>query len=191
MSRSRGAISFPGASSGSSLIESALSLPFLVMLAFNAINFGYFYYVALNLASAPREGVEYSIQGHASPSSQALPAAGPCPSTAPPSVSTLTYYDINGVVQGISPCVGASVQVCSLSIGLNNAGTSTQTAKCLSYGPAATFPLPASDPESPTYVLHRVDMTYTVTPLLPVFPFKLIMPSSLAFHRQVSMRALN
>src|SRR5580704_8085180 len=81
-------------SSGQSLIETALLLPMLLMLLFNAVNFGYFFLIALNMAAAPRSGVAYSIQGYSSPSSGFLPSAGP--STTAATVSYLTYQDLTG-----------------------------------------------------------------------------------------------
>jgi len=55
------------ADSGQALIETAFVLPVILIIVLNAINFGYFYLVALNLAAAPRAGVEYSIQGNSTP----------------------------------------------------------------------------------------------------------------------------
>jgi Flp pilus assembly protein TadG len=174
-----------GSELGQSLIETALLLPLILVLAFNAINFGYFFIVALHLASAPREGVEYSIQGKEAPAHPVLANAGP--NTTITSVSYLTYQDminLNG-----SPTT--AVQVCSMANGLNNAGTLTQNAKCTAYGAAASpaFPAAAADPESPLFVLHQVDVQYTVKPLING-SWGLPMPN-LTFHRQVRMRAIN
>ena len=69
--RTRSILSSCSRESGQSLIETALILPLLLLLAFNAINFGYFFFVALNITSAPRSGVQYAILGGASP--QQLP----------------------------------------------------------------------------------------------------------------------
>ena len=187
-----GAFSF--SDSAQSMTETALLLPILMILALNTINFGYFFFVAVNLASAPRQGVEYSVQGFNTPSAQSFPTAGPCATTATNTVSYLTYDDMSGPLAGVSPCStstnNASVQVCSQSIGLNNQGQTNQTAQCQQFGPTATFAAPASDPESPGFVLHRVDVQYTVTPLIKSGIFNLVMPRSLSFHRQVSMRAV-
>lgn len=169
----------------------------LLMLLFNAVNFGYFFLIAVNLAAAPRSGASYSIQGNASPSATSLPAAGPSGTTA--SVAYLTYQDLSGAVYSPS---GAPVRVCSAVLGVNSAGTSSQTAKCASYGSTFTFAGPASDPESPTFVLNRVDVAYTFTPLIngTIFNiFTLASPVctsssgnvSCTFHRQVAMRAMN
>ena len=188
---------FTRCSSGQSMLETALILPLLLLIIFNAVNFGYFFLVALNLAAAPRSGAEYSIQGFTSPGQVTLPNAGP--STTTTTVSYLTYQDMTGALRSPS---SASIQVCSKAIGLNSPGTSAQTAKCASYGPAATFPTPASDPESPAFVLHRVDVSYTFTPLIPGTPFGLtLLPASICssgggtisctFHRQISMRAMD
>src|SRR6266581_772863 len=81
----------------------------------------------------------------------------------------------------------AAVQVCSSSIGVN---TGTGVALCSQFGPAYTFPTPAADPEQPVYVLDRVDVEYTVTPIIRGTAFMVILPSNLKFRRQVSMRSL-
>ncbi len=52
-------------SSGQALVETALIVPFLLMLALNTINFAYFFVVAINLAAAPRSGTLYSTLGFA------------------------------------------------------------------------------------------------------------------------------
>lgn len=188
---------------GQSLVETALLIPLLLLIILNAVNFGYFFLVALNLAAAPRSGVEYSILGFATPAALKLPAAGP-PGT-PTSVSYLTYQDMTGALYQPS---SATIQVCSKSLGLNNPGLPAQTSKCVtctsaSCGTAGTGdPPPAADPESPAFVLHRVDVTYSFRPLIPGTPFGLtLLPTSVCassggaitctFHRQISMRAMD
>src|SRR5512146_791184 len=54
-------------SSGQALIETALLMPFMLALIFNAVNFGYFFYVALNISSAGRSGVLYAMLGPSTP----------------------------------------------------------------------------------------------------------------------------
>ena len=165
---------------GQSLIETALLLPLLLTLVFNAVNIGYFFYVVLNLTTAPRQGAEYSIQGPASSLGAVLPSAD--------SVSSLVYGDISGAV---STAANTPVQVCSLSLGLNPSGigTSTQISNCNQYhGYAATNP--HADPEAPYLVLNRVDIQYAVTPLISGAAFNIVLPPSLAFHRVVEMRAM-
>ena len=184
-------------SSGQSLVETALVLPVLLMLLFNAVNFGYFFLVAVNIAAAPRTGVTYSIQGFSSPAAEALPAAGP--SSATKSVAYLTYQDMTGAIYSPS---NTPVQVCSQALGLNSAGTTSQTAKCASYGSTYSFPGPDSDPESPDFVLNRIDVAYSFTPLINGTPFNIFTLASpicssssgsvtCTFHRAVEMRAMN
>jgi hypothetical protein len=81
--------------------------------------------------------------------------------------------------------VNAQVQVCTKKLGLSAPGT----ANCTQFG-GGSFPSPAADPEPNAFVLHRVDVKYTVTPLIPGTLFGLIMPTT-TFHRQVSMRAMD
>src|SRR5437763_957909 len=47
--------------SGQSLIETAFTIPFLLLIALNAINFGYFFFTAINVAAAPREAVKFVL----------------------------------------------------------------------------------------------------------------------------------
>ncbi|MBI4166062.1 MAG: hypothetical protein HY508_10060 [Acidobacteria bacterium] len=173
------------------MIETALLLPILLLLAFNAINFGYFFFVAINLAVAPRTGVQFSIIGEATPVNIPLPPAGP--STSQVSVSYLTYQDMLGVLSGSA---NARVQVCSKALGLNGTLTSTR-ANCVQFGPGSETYTPEADPEAPNFILNRVDVVYQVQPIIPSFelptpagPIPLTLVPSLRFHRQVSMRAM-
>jgi Flp pilus assembly protein TadG len=162
---------------GQSLLETALTMPLLLGVAFNLINLGYFWFMVLALAAAPRMGAQYATQG-----GQAVNNGGN-PST------TLVYNLVsenltNAVVGATSSNV--SVQVCSKSKGVSNSGV----ASCDTFGPAHSFPAPAADPEEPRYVLDRVDVAYTVTPIVHGWAFNVLLPANLTFHRQVSMRSL-
>ena len=168
-----------------SIIETALVLPFFFLILFNAINFGYYFYVAVNLASAPRDAVEYSIQGFHTPSQLSLPPAGP--TTNVMSVSSLGYANLTS---GLKNATNSPVQVCSKILGTTGTGTSLK-ANCTAYGSSTTFPAIAADPEAPYFVLHRVDVKYTVQPLIPAQPFGIRLLPNLTLHRQVSMRAID
>jgi len=183
--------SLPGRTHGQSIIETALLLPILLLLAFNAINFGYFFFAAVNLAAAPRAGVQYSIIGEQTPVNIPLPPAGP--PTSQVSVSYLTYRDMQGVLSGSA---NARVQVCSRALGVNGTGTSTR-ANCQQFGPGSETFTPAADPEAPFFILNRVDVVYQTQPIIPAFelptpagPIPLTLVPNLRFHRQVSMRAM-
>lgn len=187
-------VPFRSHESGQNLVEVALVSPFLLFLALNAINFGYYFFVALNLSAAPRHAVEYAIQGESAPNSKALPIAGPASNIL--SVSALAYADI----QNSLPAYGnATVQVCSKTVGaVKNGGTKTQVAQCCATTNSSSacstssnsFPAPASDPESPNFVLNRVDIKYTVTPLISGTVFGITLLPSFSFHQQVSMRSI-
>jgi hypothetical protein len=184
---------------GQSLIETALALPILLFLAFNAINFGYFFFVAVNLAASPRTGVQYSIVGFATPGQLQLPTAGPPTGsgTSLLTVSYLTYRDMQGVLLSRSDFSTARVQVCTKMLGISGSGTS-QRANCAQYGSGSETYVPAPDPEAPYFVLHRVDVAYQVQPLIPAFSIptpgggiSLSLVPNLRFHREVSMRAMD
>ena len=189
-------------SKGQALVETILLVPLMLLIVLNVINFGYFFMVAVNLAAAPRSGVEYSILGFATPGAFSLPAAGP-PSTAT-SISYLSQQDLTGAINAPT---GATLQVCSQTVGLSGSG-SAQVTKCVSCtgancGAAGVGnPAPSPDPEAPNFLLNRVDVSYTFSPLIPGTPFGLaLLPISVCsssggnvtctFHRQVSMREMN
>lgn len=164
---------------GQSLIEATFLVPFLLVIAFNAVNLGYFFFAYLNLATAPRQGVQYSILGGATNvGSGIMPSAD--------EVHTLLGADITGAIPGAS---NAPVRVCVYNNGLNNAGTVNQVPACTNYGSGAgTFTAIQPDPEAPSLVLHRVDIQYTVAPVIPGRVFNIVTGSSLTLHRLVYMR---
>jgi len=190
----------PSPCSGQALIESALLVPFLLTMILNTVNFGYFFLVALNLTSAPRSAVEYSIQGFQTPATLTL-APGPSsanPSSDNSSVAYLLYQDLSGA---LGSSTSATVKVCSGSLGSGNCVT------CSGYSTACGAPAASpggasyTDPEA-SFVLNRVDVTYTFRPLIPGTAFNLtLLPASICsvsggsvsctFHRYASMREMN
>ena len=186
---------------GQGMIETALLLPILLLLAFNAINFGYFFFVAVNLAGAPRAGAQYSILGFSTPQALAIPPAGPsgsaCPTSlanASPYVCTLTFHDMGGVLHDYSL---ATVRVCNSTLGTTGTGAA-KVANCSTYGSGTVSSGPSADPEAPFFVLSRVDVVYNLTPIIPAFelptpagPINLSIIPSLTMRRQVSMREMN
>jgi Flp pilus assembly protein TadG len=163
---------------GQSLLETAVAMPLLLGIAFNLINLGYFWFMVLTLAAAPRQGVQYSTQGGVAATTTASPSAT--------AVSNLVYENMTNAVHGATNS-NTSVRVCSSTVGVDS---TTHIALCNSFGPGATFTAVAADPEAPVFVLNRVDVTYTVSPIIPGSAFNVVLPPSLVFHRQVSMRSL-
>jgi len=158
-----------------SLIEVAIFLPIFITLICYAVDFGYFFLVAGALDSATRNGVEYSVQGASSPAQASVPSAS--------AVSTLATLSI-GLPAATSSTV--SVRVCSSSVGVNSSTNTTQCSTPQS-GAGSVSGTPDTDPESPTFLLNRVDVVYTVTPPVPM-PASLL--PSLTFHRAAEMRSV-
>ena len=171
--------------SGQSLVETALLMPLLLTLVFNAVNIAYFSYALLNLTNAASQGSEYSIQGQSS--NIGLPRL---PSAA--DVSGLMVDGFKGAVPSVSTA-NTAVRVCTAALGLTGSGTSSQIPRCtVTYG-TGSFPSMAAsdaDPEAPSFVLNRLDMQYTVTPLIPGGVFNVVLPPSLTLKRTVYMRAM-
>ena len=166
-------------SAGNSLIETAIMLPILFAIVFNADNFGYFWFVCLTLAAAPRIGVEYSSQGGA------VLSSGAAPSTS--SVEALVFDNLTNSLRATTS--NAAVRVCS---GTSSAGVNSisHIAGCDSCGMSYSFSANVADPEPAVFVLNRVDVAYTVTPIITGAVFSVVLPSNVTLHRQVSMRSL-
>lgn len=162
---------------GQSLLETAVAMPLLLSIAFNIINLGYFWFVILTMSAAPRVGVEYSAQGGMTVATMAPPSAT--------DVSNLVYDNMTETIHGATSS-NTAVRVCSGAVGVNSSGQSL----CTSFGPDFSFSANNTDPEAPVFVLNRVDVGYTVTPLIPGTAFNVVLPSNLKFQRHVSMRSL-
>src|SRR5882724_846629 len=160
---------------GQSLLETAVAMPLLLGIAFNLINVGYFWFMVLALAAAPRQGAQYSTQG-----GQAITSSSPSTTL----VKDLVYANMTNAVHGATAS-NTAVRVCSSA-----KGVASNLALCDSFGPSFSFPAVAADPEAPGFVLNRVDVGYTVTPIIPGPAFNVVLPAHLQFHRQVSMRSL-
>ena len=165
---------------GQSLIEAIFVIPIFLLFAFNAINIGYFFFVYLNMATAPRQGAEYSIQGGTTIYGTSYPSAD--------DVNTLVQAGTAGSLPNGN---NIPTRICTAALGTSGTNDSTQVPLCNTYGSGSgTFTTLQPDPEAPLLVLNRVDVQYTVTPLIGGSFFNLVFPpSGLTFHRWVYMRA--
>ena len=164
---------------GQSLLETAVTMPLLLAIAFNVINVAYFWFVVLSLSAASRQGVQFASQGGS--------AAGTISAPTTAAVRDLVYENVTNAIKGTTTS-NVAVRVCSSAKGVNAA---TGVALCDQFGPTFTFSAPpAADPEFPVYVLNRVDVGYTVTPIIPGTAFGVLLPANLQFQRQSSMRSL-
>lgn len=191
---------------GSSIIELALVLPLLLMIVLNAVNFGHFILVALNLTSSSRSATEYSISGQATPGTLTIPPAAPGSSSGCPSynancyVTNTLYTDMK-----LSSARNSTVQICSPSVGMSFDGSGNPIS-CCARGSDTTFDGGVSrtgscsvaateaDPEAPHFVMQQVDVWYTFRPLIPGRPFNITTPCGISdcqFHRRAYMRSMN
>lgn len=172
---------------GSSMVETALLVPVLVLILCFAIDIGYFFIVAANLVSASRNAVLYSGQGFMSPGQLSLPSAGSASLSDTAGVAGLAGGDLSGLA---NMATKTNVQVCSKKLGITQTANG-YIANCSTFPSGSLNFTPDQDPESNYGMLtQRVDVVYTVSPPIPVDFFVFSMPP-LTIHWQAEMRALD
>jgi Flp pilus assembly protein TadG len=149
---------------GQALIEFALIMPLVFLLAVNVVNFGGFLFAWITVAGAARDGVQYMVMSSASEGSST-------PATTN-QITTLVTNDVTSLLNRSSVVVATCT----------NNTTSSNSCTTL------------SDPEAPAYTLAAVDVTYTYNPFIPLFSFPRLgisatLPST-AIHRKAVMRML-
>ena len=191
---------------GSSLIETALVMPVLVLMLCFAIDIGYFFIVAANLVSSSRNAVLYSGQGFVSPAQTQLPSPGSAGSLADTagaaglaggdlsglaSMSSETFVEVTYRYQLTPWCqLQPDFEVCSKEIGITHTSNGYIT-NCSTFPSGALTFTPDQDPESNNGMLtQRVDVVYTVAPPIPVNFFTFTMPP-LTVHWKAEMRAVD
>lgn len=131
-------------SRGQALIEFALSLPLLLLLIVNVVNFGGFFYAWITIANAVRAGADYAVMNGASVGA----------------LNQLTVPTGAQIVNIIKTEASSLPNASSLTIGVcqNNNGTITVlTGTCSSA---------KLDPENPAYILTTVQVAYTYKPFI-------------------------
>src|SRR5712692_11531478 len=128
---------------GQSLLETAVAMPFLLGIAFNLINVGYFWFVVLALSAAPRMAVQYASQGGSASATVSAPGTT--------AVSNLVYENVTNAIKGATTS-NVAVRVCTIAKGVDGI---TGVTLCDQFGPAFTFSGPAADPEAPVFGLNR------------------------------------
>jgi Flp pilus assembly protein TadG len=81
---------------GQALVEFALIIPLVFLLAVNAVNFGGFIFAWITVANAARDGAQYMIMSSASPGQ-------PTPATLA-QITALVTSDMTSLVEPVQPC---------------------------------------------------------------------------------------
>jgi len=155
---------------GQAAVECALALPVLLLLIINAVNFGTYLYAWISVANAARTGAQYATTAGVSLAGGGSPSAG--------TVQTMVVNDLKGLPNytATQVCVSAS----------NSATVSCNTGSAPSTAPPAADTAEGSP--AITYIIGAVDVTYTYSPLIPIWNFATLPSSSV--HRQARMRIL-
>ena len=155
---------------GQALIEYLLIIPLLFLLIANAVNFAGLFFAWISVADAARAGADYAILSTASVG-DLTPASGS-------QIQTV----ITDSMRSLPNRASVVVNVCSNASGTVTALTGTCTS------------VPA-DPESPTYALMVVDVTYTYHPFVstgfnfPALGIYTTLPPTRVYRRAV-MRSI-
>jgi Flp pilus assembly protein TadG len=149
---------------GQALVEFALMVPLVFLLAVNAVNIGGFLFAWITVANAARAGAQYMSLSSASVG-KATPATLA-------QITTLVTNDVASLMNRSSVVV----------------------ATCTNNTTAANGCTTLFDPEAPAYTLATVDVTYTYKPYIPLFSFPQLgisatLPSS-TIHRKAVVRML-
>jgi Flp pilus assembly protein TadG len=149
---------------GQALVEFALLVPLVFLLAVNAVNFGGYLFAWITVANAARSGADYMSMSSAS-------VGRPTAATLA-QITTLVTNDVASLMNRSSLVV----------------------ATCTNNTTAANGCTTFFDPEAPTYTLATVDVTYTYKPYIPLFSFPKLgigatLPSS-TIHRKAVVRML-
>jgi Flp pilus assembly protein TadG len=152
-------------SEGQALVEFALIIPLVLLLAVNAANFGGFIFAWITVANAARDGAQYMVMSSNSPQQ-------PTPATLA-QITALVTADVSSLLNRSSLVVA----ICTT--------TSTTTCAALADPESTTSSL---------YTLATVDVTYTYQPFIPLFSFPKLgisatLPST-TIHRKAVMRML-
>lgn len=155
---------------GTALIETIITLPLLLLLTMNMVNFGIYLFDWITLSNASRAAALYQVYSGVVVGSNGNPPA---------------YAAVQAVVTGdaasITNSASITVQVCSVFNGTNTCS------------PGQTY-TPQPDPDPTHYRAWSIDVAYTYTPFfpaltLPVINIPLTIPAT-TIHRQVVMRSM-
>jgi hypothetical protein len=162
---------------GQALIETAVSIPLLVLLMLNAINFGFYMYGWVTVNNAARAIAEYRVYNGVAVGFPPVPTLAQVQCVLYDEVSTLPKKGSG------SNCVWANV---TLRICSNKNGTVSCTGSG-SYTPPA-------DVEPARYALYSAEISYTFTPVFPYLVIPVIKAPLTIFpatiYRHVLMRSM-
>src|ERR1051325_3300711 len=96
---------------GQSLLETAVTMPLLLAVAFNLINVGYFWTVVLSLSAAAREGVQFATQGGSAATTISAPSTT--------AVSDFIYENLTNAINDATTD-RVAVRVCSNAKGVDS-----------------------------------------------------------------------
>jgi Flp pilus assembly protein TadG len=155
---------------GQALVEFVLVLPLLFLLILNAVNFGGLFYAWITVSNAARAGADYAVLGGASAGAPGTPSA------------TQINNVIKAEISSLPNATSLVVDVCQRY----NTTTTTLLGTCTS--------IPA-DPETTSFTLTTIDVTYTYQPFISGFTFPklgifLTTPPTTVYQR-AEMRSLN
>jgi len=103
---------------GQSLVEIAVMMPIFALLVCYAVDYGYFFLAAANIASSARMATQYSILGYQGPAQSGLANAGPVSDSS--SVASLASAELASLVNSANT---TTIGVCTKALGMSTTNT--------------------------------------------------------------------
>ncbi len=175
-------------------------MPLLLTIVLNAVNFAFFFLMALDITSSSRSSGIYSIMGGATPAAMALPKAGPANHR--PQLSAIWRSRISPVQ---SLLLRPRTQELMSARRRSEFPVAEPRRRNEMHEPRCRWRLPGrtadSDPEAPSFLLGRVDVAYKFSPPIPHTVFNLFVYASpncsasggtvtCTFYRHIEMREM-
>lgn len=160
---------------GGALVELALTLPLLLLLILNVVNFGSFLYACVTVSNAARAGADFLMMGPASIGYRSLPTNA--------QVQAVVAADLGSLPNAAS----ATITICTTA---NGSGSPQPPGTCVT---AVTDPQNTSATLGHV-VVGQVNVTYPYTPLISAFNFtglgvRLTLPAT-SITRHAAVRLL-
>lgn len=167
---------------GQALVEAAITIPLLMLLFVNAVNFGFYIYGYITVNNAARAIAQYRVYNGVAVGFPRTPTLA--------ELNCVLYQEVSSLPNKGSPGACGSTGSGWPNITLRICSNRNGTVSCTGSGSYA----PPPDVEPARFALYSAEVTYTFTPVIPPFVVPGINVPAAVFpatiYRHVLMRAM-